>query len=249
MFEHFFIVGAQRSGTSYVYHLLAEHPEIEMAKPLRPEPKFFHTDALFERGLQYYENHFFEGKAGAWLRGEKSASYIESEKTAKRIARHFPKAKILFILRDPIERAISNYWFSVSNGLETMPMSEAFLHEEERWLDYDHERVSVSPYAYLRRGRYIERISMYERYFPAESIKIMLFEQFVGSLDLVRDLYGFLGVVSDFIPSTLHQVINKGDKPDTTLSPDLERYLVDYFAESNARLAERFRLDLTEWQR
>ena len=86
MFEHFFIAGAQRSGTSYLYHILAEHPEIEMAKPLRPEPKFFHVDALFERGLDYYRHHFFEGKAGAWLRGEKSTSYMESEKAAGRAA-------------------------------------------------------------------------------------------------------------------------------------------------------------------
>ncbi len=249
MLEHFFIAGAQRSGTSYLYHILAGHMEIEMAKPLRPEPKFFHIDALFERGLEYYQKHFFEGKAGAWLRGEKSTSYMESEEAAKRIVSCFPKAKILFLLRDPIERAISNYWFSVNNGLETMPMSEAFLHEEERWLDYDHERTSVSPYAYLRRGRYIDYISMYERYFPAGSIKVMLYEQLIGSVDTVRDLYAFLGVASDFIPSTLHQIINKGDKPDSTLPPDLERYLMDYFAESNARLAERLGLDLAAWRR
>lgn len=92
-------------------------------------------------------------------------------------------------------------------------------------------------------------LSMYERYFPAESIKVMLYEQLVGSLDLVRDIYVFLGVASDFIPSTLHQIVNRGNRPDSSLSPDLERYLVDYFAESSARLAERFGLDLTEWRR
>jgi len=249
MFEHFFIVGAQRSGTTYLYQLLAEHPEIEMARPISPEPKFFIADALFEQGLEYYENHFFVGKANAWLRGEKSTSYMESEKAAKRIARYFPKAKILFILRDPLERAISNYWFSVNNGLETMPMSDAFIHEEERRLDYDQQRTSVSPYAYLKRGRYIDYISMYERYFPTEHIKIILYEQFVGSRDLVRDLHVFLGVAPDFTPSTLYRVFNKGDKPNSALPPALERYLLDYFAESNARLAERFGLDLTEWRR
>ncbi len=249
MFEHFFIVGSQRSGTSRLYHFLAKHPEIEMAKPLRPEPKFFLVDALFKHGLEYYENHFFEGKTGAWLRGEKSTSYMELEKAAKRLARCFPKSKILFILRDPIERSISNYWFSVNNGFETMSMAEAFLCEEDRWLNYDHEHISSSPYAYLRRGRYIECISMYQRYFPDENIRVMLFEQLIESVDILRDLYDFLGVAPDFTPPSFDEVINASDKPDVTLSPDLKRYLMDYFAESNARLAECFGLDIAAWRR
>ena len=59
MTRHFFIAGAQRSGTTYLYRLLDEHPEIEMAKPERPEPKFFLLDELHARGLKFYENHFF----------------------------------------------------------------------------------------------------------------------------------------------------------------------------------------------
>jgi len=249
MFEHFFIVGAQRSGTSYLYQLLAEHPEIEMAKPLRPEPKFILNNALFDRGLEYYEDHFFGGKGRAWLRGEKSTSYIESEKAAYRLARCFPTSKILFVLRDPVERAISNYWFSVNNGWETLPISEAFLREEKRRLEFDRKSVSASPYAYLKRGRYIEYISMYERYFPGESIKVLLFERLIGSLDLVRDLYVFLGAASDFIPLALHKIVNKGDRPDIPLRPELERYLIDYFAEFNTLLSEHLGLDLAEWQR
>lgn len=247
MIEHFFIAGAQRSGTSYLYHLLAEHPEIEMAKPLRPEPKFFLIDDLFSRGLEHYARHFFDGKAGAWLRGEKTVSYMESETAARRIARCFPKAKIIFLLRDPVARAVSNYWFSVENGLEKVPMSEAFLHEDERWRNYDHARISGSPYAYLRRGRYIDYISVYLRHFPEEKIGTFLYEQLVASPRLLREVYAFLGVTPDFIPASLNQIVNKTEKPDAPLSPDLKRYLLDYFAESNARLADRFGLDLHEW--
>ena len=248
MSEHFFIVGAQRSGTTYLYHILDEHPEIEMAKPVRPEPKFFYLDALFERGPEFYQNNFFEKKTGIRLRGEKSTTYIESEKAARRIAHYFPKAKILFILRDPIERAISNYWFSVNSGLETLPMEEAFLHEVERQLDYDRVKLSVSPYTYLKRGRYIDYVSLYDRYFPPESIKVMLYEQLIGSEAHIKNLYTFLGV-SDYTPAALNDLVNQGNKPNTSLSPELDCYLRDYFAESNARLAERLKLPLTEWQR
>jgi hypothetical protein len=248
MSEHFFIVGAQRSGTTYLYHILDEHPEIEMAKPVRPEPKFFYLDTLFARGLEFYQKNFFEKKTGIRLRGEKSTTYIESEKAARRIADCFPKAKILFILRDPIERAISNYWFSVNSGLERLPMEQAFMHEAERWLDYDQAKLSGSPYAYLKRGRYIDYVSLYERYFPPESIKVMLYEQLVGSETHIQKLYAFLGV-SDYTPASLTDLVNQGTKPDTSLSPELDCYLKDYFAETNTRLAERLEIPLTEWQR
>ncbi|MFC1698982.1 sulfotransferase [Candidatus Omnitrophota bacterium] len=248
MFEHFFIVGAQRSGTSYLYHLLEEHPEIEMAKPIQPEPKFFLTDSLFERGLEYYQSHFFNSKAGARLRGEKSTSYIESEKVARRIAHCFPEARILFLLRDPIERAISNYYFSVNYGLEKMSIEEAFLQEENRWLNYDPEQTSASPFAYLRRGRYIDYLTMYESYFAAERLKVVVYEQLVKSLSLVQEIYAFLGVAADFAPAAYQKVINKTDKPDFSLSPELTRYLINYFSESNQHLTKRFKLDLSEWR-
>ena len=149
MIKHFFIAGAQRCGTTYLYTLLDEHPEIEMAKPFKPEPKFFLKDSLFSKGLSYYESHFFGSKPSAWLQGEKSTTYIESETAAKHIVHAFPDAKILIVLRNPIERAISNYWFSVNNGIETAPIEEAFINEEQRRLNYDHSRFSTSPFVYL----------------------------------------------------------------------------------------------------
>jgi len=158
--------------------------------------------------------------------GEKSTAYIESETAASRIAKVYPQAKILLILRDPVERAISNYWFSVNSGLETLPIDQAFLHEDERRLDYDPEKISVSPYAYLKRGCYIDYLLMYESYFPAGNIKVMLYEQLIGSEAHSLDLYAFLGV-SDYTPPVLHTTVNKGDKPDISLSSELQQYLVD----------------------
>ncbi|MEW6355019.1 MAG: sulfotransferase [Planctomycetota bacterium] len=247
--EHFFIVGAQRAGTTYLYQLLAEHPEIEMALPVRPEPKFFLMDELFERGVGFYKAHFFKGKPGARVRGEKSTSYMESEKAAERIAAAFPDAKIIFLLRDPIERAVSNYWFSVQNGLETLPMAEAFEKEDERREQYDHERTSVSPFAYLQRGRYIEYIEMYERHIPPDRMKAIIFEGLVTDRSDISDIYSFLGVAEDFVPPSLGKVINEGEKGDSTLSPQLRGYLVNYFAGPNERLAKRLGVDLGKWWR
>jgi hypothetical protein len=245
--EHFFIVGAQRSGTTYLYQLCVEHPEIEMAQPARPEPKFFLLDDLYERGLDYYHSQFFGGEPEIRLRGEKSTSYYEHEKAARRIAWHFPAAKIVFLLRDPIDRAVSNYRFSVQNGLETLPMADAFMKEGERRGDYDPGSVSVSPFAYLKRGCYVDYLTMYERYFPRESLGVFFYERLVvgGQPD---DLFAFLGVTTGLDLPSQNRVINASPPADSGLTPELERYLLDYFAKPNTRLAQYLDVPLTFWR-
>jgi hypothetical protein len=248
--NHFIIAGAQRSGSTYLYHLCAEHPRIEMAQPVQPEPKFFMTDSLFERGLGYYREHYFKGKPGAILRGEKSTSYIEVEKAAARIAECLPDAKIVFILRNPVERAVSNYWFSVKNGLEPLSIEEAFLQEETRSREYDAAKVSVSPHAYLRRGRYMDYIGMYEKYIPRERIHIVIYEQITLLERSLRGLYSFLGVDAEFLPGVFRTVINANQsRPPGRLDPQLEGYLRDYYREPNRRLFERLGTPIAEWER
>lgn len=246
MTEHFFIVGAQRSGTTYLYHLLDHHPQIFMARPVQPEPKFFLLDQLYAQGLDYYYQAFFAGCEEGQILGEKSTSYIESEKAAQRIIQTFPDAKIIIVLRNPIRRAISNYWFSVNNGLETLPLPDAIYREDERREDYDHERISASPYAYMQRGRYIEYIKRYEKYIPAAQMKILLHEQLIADPAVTEDLLQFLGVSIDYVPPD-REVKNAAEKRTTAIPDDLLRYMEDFFAEPNTRLADYLKVDLSRW--
>jgi hypothetical protein len=247
MIKHFFIVGAQRCGTTYLYMLLDEHPDIEMAKPIKPEPKFFITESLFSKGPKYYESCFFGSKPEARVMGEKSTTYIESELAAQQIVNVFPDAKILVVLRNPVERAISNYWFSVNNGIETSPIEEAFYNEQNRRENYDHSKFSTSPFAYLQRGRYIEYLSMYEHYFSRDSIKVILYEKLVTETDVLESIFDFLGVDSQFCPSAFDQVINVSEKRSTEVSTEVRDYLGNYFLEPNTLLAERYGFDLKLW--
>lgn len=246
MDEHFFIIGAQRAGTTYLYSALDSHPEIEMAKPVRPEPKYFLNTESEAISIDAYRRAYFPGKPGAWLLGEKSTSYLESEKAAQRIATTFPYARLVVMLRDPVRRAISNYYFSVENGLETAPIEVAFHQEEER-LRTDRATTSVSPFAYLSRGRYIDYIERYERYFRREQIIILIHEQFLGSVAAYQKLCARLGVGTTHIPPTLNQRINATTLAQAPLSDALEAYLRDYFAAPNQRLAEEYGLDLGCW--
>src|SRR5262245_37213050 len=120
MHDHFVIIGAQRCGTTYLTRLLDEHPDVEMAKPFRPEPKFFLDDGAFGRGLDHYDARFFTDDR-ARVRGEKSTSYIESELAIERIASLLPDAQVVVVVRDPVSRAVSNHRFSTEHGVEHLP--------------------------------------------------------------------------------------------------------------------------------
>jgi hypothetical protein len=246
--KHFFIGGAQRSGTTYTYHLCADHPQIEMAHPVKPEPKFFMNPALVSQGLAYYHAQYFGQKADVSLYGEKSTSYIEVEYAAQHIAAHLPDAKFVFILRNPVERAISNYWFSHKNGFETLPLADAIYGESARVADFDPRKISVSPYAYLKRGRYIDYLRMYARYFDRQQIHVMIYEQVVNNPQAAHDLYAFLGIDTTHVPATQFQIINANDdRPHDHLAPPLATYMHDYFRDSNAQLFDYLGYAVDEW--
>jgi hypothetical protein len=242
---HFFIIGAQRSKTTYLATLLAEHPEIELASPLRPEPKFFLRPESVSLGLEhYFTRHFSNPKAG--IRGEKGTSYIESEFAARQIAAHFPSARLLVCVRDPIDRAVSNFKFSTMNGFETLPMDLAFR-QDERTRTYDRTAVSASPFAYLTRGLYLQQMEKYLKRFSREQIKVLQFER-LGEPGVLRELFSFLGVSPDFSPTGTATRINASRGPDPELTPELESWLKDYFRESNLALEREFQLDLSNWR-
>lgn len=246
MADHFFIVGAQRSGTTYLYHLLDQHPAIEMAKPVRPEPKFFLRPDLDRLAREDYLSTYFSEETP--VRGEKSTSYIESEYAARALSQWFPVAKIVFLLRNPIDRAISNYKFSCHHNVERLPMHDAFMQEESRRDNYDRTQFSTSPYAYLKRGLYVNYIRQYERYFPRENLLIYLFEELTDNTSALQTLYAALEVDETFIPPDISRVVNASeDDVNVEMDDDLWHYLQDYFADSNRELARYLGRPLEIW--
>jgi hypothetical protein len=254
MAEHFFIVGAQRSGTTYLHRVLDEHPEIEMADKGPPEPKFFVDEEQYAKGIDHYEAELFGLTPGATLNGEKSASYLESDRAADRIATHYPKARIIVILREPVARAISNYWFSVDHGLEDLPITEALRADEEArarpvdgWWYVAGQRVSASPFCYRRRGLYLGDLRRYEARFGREQMKVVLFEDTVANPDVVTDIFEFLAVDPRFRPPGLGEVVNPGRHHRDPVPAELVAELREYYEAPNRELAAAFDLDLQAW--
>ena len=119
MSRHFLVIGAQRCGTTYLHELLADHPEIAMARPVRPEPKVFLADEVVDRGVEWYDHTWFPHAGTAGLLGEKSTSYLESPDAVTRVTAVLGRPQIVVQLRDPIERAVSNWSFSRSTAWRT----------------------------------------------------------------------------------------------------------------------------------
>jgi len=195
--NNFFIIGAQRSGSSLLAEILDSSLNIEMAKPIRPEPKYFLDDLgnkkFSEIKIQYEQKFFKKLSKCVTHFGEKSTSYIESHRAAKNIKTIYPEAKIVAILRDPVTRAVSNYYFSMQNGLENEQFEDALSLEKER-IKLPNKQTSVSPFAYITRGYYMNHISAYERIFGHENIKICIFEKLISEEKYLNSLTSWLGV-------------------------------------------------------
>jgi hypothetical protein len=184
MARHAFIIGAQRSGTSYLGYALSSNPLLCFAQPLFPEPKFFLNPDDFGKGKKYYYEKYFQRASANSVCIEKSTSYFETPEAARRIANWFPDAAIIAVLRNPIHRAISNYYFSKANGLEKLDIIEAFNSENERTQNNQHT-TSVSPFAYTQRGYYAKWLAIWRDLFPKTQIKLILFENMINSTESI----------------------------------------------------------------
>ncbi|MCB2224382.1 MAG: sulfotransferase [Actinobacteria bacterium] len=255
MAERLFVIGGQRCGTTYLHGLLDEHPEIAMARPALPEPKFFYDDDLYRRGLDWYDAHFFAEAGDEPVRGEKSVGYLESDRAAERIAGAFPGASLVVLLRDPVDRAVSNYWFTVGHGLEHRPIDEALRDEDAGMVERDGEwflaggrRIAANPFIYVRRSRYVEDLRRWSDRFGRDRMHIMVFEDTMGSETAVAGLYGFLGVDASFRPSALGRVVHASSR-DGELPDGLRRTLAEGFEPYNRALEAEYCVDLGSWRR
>lgn len=237
MTRHCLVIGAQRSGTTYLHSLLDAHPAITMARPASPEPKVFLSDDVIRAGLGAYRATYFAHATTESVLGEKSASYIEDPKAATRAAEVLDDPQILVALRDPVERAVSNWSYSTDNGLDDRPLETALRQNLAGERPWNRAATSVSPFAYLERGRYVNYLLPWLAVFPTDTHVYFL-------TDLTRDdtalgeIYQRLGVDPTFRPSQGDRRVNQSREAAPMLSTELLELVEDYFASSNAALSQ-----------
>jgi hypothetical protein len=191
----FIIAGAPRSGTTWLYFLAQRHPQLAMAQPGVPEPKFFLVDELWRRGVDYYSTKWFDSLPGGRVLGEKSTNYLESTEVAERIYRALPRVKLIFLLRNPVNRAYSNYLWSRQNGLETETFERALALEEQRERDLAANLRYARPHAYFSRGLYARHLARFFYRFPRQQVLVLRYEDLASHVESVAaTFHRFLGV-------------------------------------------------------
>lgn len=232
----FIIGGAPRCATTWVHKALSAHPDVFLASPVFPEPKFFLVDDLYELGLDRYRQ-FFEGNQGERAIGEKSTNYLESPVVPARIHKHLPEVKLVFILRDPVTRAYNNYLWSKTNGIETEDFATALKLEEEREATVEPRLRYARPHAYVSRGFYADLLGNYFKLFPKQQVLCLKYESLAeDQISFLTRLHEFLGVEKRPEDAQL-EVINRAQgEQSETLDLALRDRLQRLYAEPNTRL-------------
>ena len=219
-----------------------------MAKPLKPEPKFFLRDDEYAKGLAYYSDKWFSGVDTRKIAGEKSTDYLESAPAAERIARDLPHVKLIFILREPVARAYSNYLWTKMNGLETESFATALRLEEQRERETPERLKFTRPFSYFSRGLYADLLEPYCNRFMESQLLIARFEDIVEQpAVLAETVQRFIGAAPRPEDAEGLGVINPSERGSEGLTDDVREGLAARYVEPNQRLAALLGTSFRMW--
>jgi Sulfotransferase domain len=213
---NFFVIGAAKSGTSAIWNLLRQHPEIHMAK--RKEPNFFSSTEIqpFCRGPGDFEHRplsldayhaLFDSWDGEPAIGEASTSTLYFPGAVDRLYRYAPQGRIIVLLRQPADRAFSAYMYLRRDGREPeRDFAKALRLEDRRyamrWAFIWH---------YRRMGRYADQLEPFYRRFGKERIRVYLYDDLATDpLAVLQDMYRLLDVDPAFRPDTTRRMNASG---------------------------------------
>lgn len=264
MLPDFVIIGAQKGGTTSLYSYLITHPSIGGAA--RKELNFF--DQNYYKGIAWYRSQFpttmrkyyvEHMQKLPFITGEASPNYFPHPHAAKRLAKLLPQVKLIALLRNPVDRAYSQYRHNISRGLDTLSFAEAIAREEERTKE-EREKVegnehifnhTYQRYNYIARGLYADQLEQWYGYFPKEQFLLLTSDDFYKDPNaLVKEALHFLGIpeaqLERFDSSPRQE--NKSGEAKSKLDPEIRQQLVEYYRPYNQRLYELMGSDLG-WDR
>jgi len=206
---NFLIIGAAKSGTTALYHYLNQHPDIFLS-PIK-ETNFFALKGkevtfkgpndnigIHRRTITNIRDYHtqFVNVADEKAVGEICPSYLYYKDAAKNIQEHIPNAKIIVILREPVERAFSAWVHLKRDGREKLSFKDSLANESRRikdnWAEIWH---------YKEEGMYYTQLKRYYDIFPKDNIKVILYEDFKQKPALVySEVCDFIRVDNSFVP-------------------------------------------------
>ena len=247
----FLIIGAQKCGTTFLYQLLVQHPRVKPA--FVKEVHYF--DLNFAKGNNWYRSHFplQMRNTRTYITGEASPYYLFHPHAAKRASMVVPDAKLIILLRNPVDRAYSHYQHQVKRvpgkARETLTFEEA-IEAEDRILPAEVSKMLQDEYyqspshrtrSYLSRGIYIDQLLVWSSFFPRRRMLALKSE------DLFDDTTNALERMLDFleIPHWTPEAYSIPNKREYTgVEPFVRQRLDEYYEPHNQRLYEYLGVDL-----
>ncbi len=232
----FLIIGAMKAGSTSLFNYIAYHPAFR--SPMIKEIDYFNHNS--HRSLNWYLANFPRAnKVGRpFFTGEASTGYLPNPRAASRIRKFFPDMKIIVVLRDPIDRALSHYFHEVRSGREIRPLAEALrapeadsgylLSSNEEYPYYcgllgkplvkrTHAAVPAAKpahHGYIFESRYFDLLQPWQENFAPEQIILVQSERLFSDPQTEIDrLFDFLGIADVPTLDTAH-VFNKGKRAD-----------------------------------
>ena len=217
----FIIIGAAKCGTTSLHKYLSIHPEVSVGNTKEvffvdpKEPEFFAIDSIYEKGLDYYSK-LFSSAGKNQICGEASTIYTlypQFPHVASRISAAIPNVKLIYIMRNPVDRAysfyvqlIQNYQdatrkYVVSRTFEECIFPDKYPHRVNRdnFFAFFDAHLKDEPGTFLDGGKYHTQITQYLKYFDKSQMLFLLFDDFIDSPDLVlKEVCEFLAIDSSF---------------------------------------------------
>lgn len=236
----FLIIGAQKAGTTSLYHYLIQHPQIEPA--IVKEVHYF--DEQWRNGVEWYQSHFPYLKFTESITGEATPYYLFHPQAPKRVYHMLSDVKLIILLRNPIDRAYSHYQMMVRRGIENLSFEEAVASELERteliylqmMADSNYHNGDLASYSYVRRGQYIEQIRRWLKWFSMDQMCFINSEElFTNPEQTYQKVTRFLGLPDVQLEQYEH--LHEGgydDKENEAIRHTLQQHFKPY----NERLFE-----------
>ena len=223
----FLVIGAARAGTTALYSYLSQHPQVFM--PKTKEPNFFafegETLACEGPGADFINNSvtriadyhaLFAAAPPGTIRGEASPLYLYAPEAPARIRKRLPQARMIAILRNPVEQAFSHFLYATKERIEPEPDFTAALVLEEERLAAGWQPL----FGYSRFPRYAEQLGRFFALFPREQFLIRSYEEFQADpATVLSDIFTFIGADPGFAPD-MSRKPNAGGVPKNTLFQD-----------------------------
>jgi hypothetical protein len=258
----FLIIGTQRGGTTSLYHYLQAHLAIKATTT--KEIHFF--DRKYHKGLTWYRGHFppvwekvyaQQVQRRAFVTGEASPAYLFHPHVYERVAQVLPHVKLIVLLRNPVDRAYSQYYHSIELGYETRPFEEAIREEQERTAqergkilkDEHYQSDAYKHHSYLTRGIYVDQLQAWMSLFPSEQFLILKSEEFyVDPAAVLKKVYVFLDLPVAELQLSKKEYKQLNNTSYSRMDEALRSSLLEYFRPHNARLYEYLGVDFG-WDR